>query len=673
MTANNFDLAPAQTAGTTTASLEPQPTPKTPTKPRNTTTAQAPDAPTDSTLGGVLVPGGAITGLIGLCWLIHQFGLPAVILGLIACAAAATTALAIKGRRAVRKTPGGRSVLRSNGGGGPSRGTLNGPSARQSPSTHRAGGSPTRTSTGNGRRSAAGAGSPLSGTGAKPAAKNTGTAGGAARKPGGTGASKLSPTRTPAGKRNTAPKPTSLGKPAAATGGTLGGGHHGPAKKNGKHHTAQHSGKTRRGLLDKLRPAAATGPRTASGDAPTGRKNTKDTKKGKHGADHRKATPQTPATRKNTSTKATPTSSLSRILNRKHAAKPVTDKGHHKTRPTPGTPTNPSSPKEIKAAKKLDKAARNNKRHTGITAKPDKLTAKAKSNGKKTKPWKTPASNPHKAPIGPMRRGTYWAGKKLRKHTSRKTRMRIKKITGPTRIAARNVNRIASPVLARVWRYSARGFLQLHMALGSVRYTNAGPNWLHPMAGLLHTITSPLAKAIAVTGSWGWLNRWMYTHTQPRLAAHGAPAPGTPSPTAPIHQPNDAHEHVTSPQERITVSLEAAAPLEQAAEAVRDAGLMLMSNPSENMVGYEATLHALAQVQYAVQEALQRAGETTQENFAVNPAVSEAYTDSAVYAGSLGDRLTEIPTLYRSLHEEQVHNIENPTPQARKWDIGANE
>ncbi|WP_329126068.1 hypothetical protein [Streptomyces sp. NBC_01353] len=116
-----------------------------------------------------------------------------------------------------------------------------------------------------------------------------------------------------------------------------------------------------------------------------------------------------------------------------------------------------------------------------------------------------------------------------------------------------------------------------------------------------------------------------------------------------------------------------AAPLEQAADAVRQAGAMLLTSPAENMVGYEQTLHALATLQEAIGDVVRHAGETTRENFKVNPAIAEAYDDTASYASNLAQRLTEIPTLFRQLHEEQIDNIENPTVQARKWDISANE
>ncbi|TXS42222.1 hypothetical protein, partial [Streptomyces sp. t39] len=70
-----------------------------------------------------------------------------------------------------------------------------------------------------------------------------------------------------------------------------------------------------------------------------------------------------------------------------------------------------------------------------------------------------------------------------------------------------------SPPLARAWRYSSRLFLQAYTICGTVRYSTSGPNWMRPLAKALHIIYRPAALLVAASGTWGWLNRWMYTHT----------------------------------------------------------------------------------------------------------------------------------------------------------------
>ncbi|WP_207309616.1 hypothetical protein, partial [Streptomyces kasugaensis] len=63
----------------------------------------------------MLVPGGILTGLIGLCWMTHRFGLTAVVAAVVTCAAAAAIGIARRNRRSGRRAtpqfggwPGGR-------------------------------------------------------------------------------------------------------------------------------------------------------------------------------------------------------------------------------------------------------------------------------------------------------------------------------------------------------------------------------------------------------------------------------------------------------------------------------------------------------------------------------------------------------------------------------------
>ncbi|MFF9787182.1 hypothetical protein [Streptomyces nigrescens] len=684
-----FDLAPSNGAATATRE---RPEPATPTKPTNKASKKKPanpDAPIDTTLGGVLIPGGVITGLIALCWMTHQFGLGPVIFGLLACAAAASAALAVKTRNAIRKATGRKGGgIRSAGGAGPgTRGVLGSAGSTRNPS----GALSSTGRTGAGRSGGAslpsqarrsGSGFGMTGGGAK-------TTGPASRKPAGLGSlAKTTPSAT--GGRNNLPKQpgAALGKSAAATGGSgkplLSSGKSagskgllgGASKASGAGTGSGGKGGSRRGLLGRKG--------STSGDGSLGA-GTSSTGNGKPGG-HKKG--------KNTGTggatgKAGAAASRGRLgafLRRNPTAQtqPATAKGHHKKKPTPGTPTSPSTPKQIKAAKKAAKAAKNNKGHNGTNPKPGNLKAKTKptthpkkNNNKSKKPWNSPSTNPHRAPIGPARRGAYWVGKKLRKHTSRKTRMRIKKVIGPVRSTVRSFSRFASPLLAHTVRFASRAILHSHMLLGTIRYTSAGPNWLRPLTRLLHIVTSPIARLVATSGSWRWMNSWIYRNTTQQPGTNTSK--NTPSRPSPLTA--GPHRAVTSPaattagtstKGSTVSSIQHTMPLVYAAEAVRAAGVTLLLNPAENMVGYEATMRQLADVQHAIGQVVQAAGLSTQENFKVNPAVSDAYFDTAGYAHTVGERLGSIPDLFRIIHAEQIENIENPTPQGAKWDQSAN-
>lgn len=361
-------------------------------------------------------------------------------------------------------------------------------------------------------------------------------------------------------------------------------------------------------------------------------------------------------------------------------------KGGYKAAPQPGAAS--ATKRAAKAAKAIGKAV-NRGRSGGKAPNAKRLKARPKPQThpkKKSKPGSRKnraAMSKHtrrfgsKAPMNALRRAQYWAGRKLRKHTSALTRRRLRKAAVPFRAGARAVARYGTPLLARAWRLGSRGLLKAHMALGSVRFSTMGPNWLRPLARVLHTLTTPAARALAWTGTWGWLNRWMYRHTgggsTPTVPRRRASAPGRR--TAAVHRPVHSPTKIsTAPAVKgVPVSsIEPALPLHYAADAVRTAGAMMVLNPAGNMVGYEATINSLAEIQRAIGDVIAMAAHSSRENFKVNPAIPDAYDDTAVYAHALAGRLDSIPTLYRIIHAEQIDNIENPTVQGAKWDQSAN-
>lgn len=677
MSTDSFNLAPAQTtaAGATTAPA-PHTTPAAPA-PASRAKKQQPtdDSEAGQSVAGVVVPGAALTGLISLCWMIHQFGLPAVLLGIAACAAAASAALVLKARKGAKRVSAARkAAARAAGGGGSGRTVLNRsaggakkPSSARTGGGDRAGGRRAGASLGMGGSKASG------GKGRTPS--GAGTVGKGARRTGLSGAAVK-----PAGL--TKPKPKKTPAPAAASGPAA--ARTNSRKTPGTGLLAGLTGGQGRMLKTGARGKQLPTPRTPKKNTPTG---------------GGQAKPKTSAPRPGT---PAPTSSapkagkvgrLARLAGRKSAGTPVN--------PLKGAPKTLTGSKTSRKLAPTGKAARANTTTKPRTPKPAQLTPKtlkpvtAKKAAKQAAKGKKPKTLKHKptAHMSRWRRGTYLAGVKLRKHTSKKTRMRIRRVISPARTATRTTSRLLSPPLAHAWRWGSRAFLNWHMAVGTIRYSTAGPNWMRACAKVIHVLYSPAARAVAATGSWGWLNRWMYQHTSgpaaaDRISKTPAPRPDTAPADAegtagtedsdwggmfgqPFNPPTD-HTGITAPTGAAPMS-EYAAPLEQAIDAVRQAGAMLLTNPAENMVGYEATLRALSGLQAEIGEAVRLAGETTRENFKVNPAVADAYADTAGYAISLASRLEEIPVLYRTLHAEQIENIENPTVQARKWDITANE
>ncbi|MFD8366007.1 hypothetical protein [Streptomyces hygroscopicus] len=357
-------------------------------------------------------------------------------------------------------------------------------------------------------------------------------------------------------------------------------------------------------------------------------------------------------------------------------------KGSNKAGSTSGAA--PATKRAAKAAKALDRAI-NRRRSQGkdpdakrLKARPKNQTAlkkKSKTSARKKRSGGKRARFQPTAPMNALRRAQYWAGRKLRKHTSPQARRRLRKTAVPFRAGARVVARYGSPLLANAWRLGSRSLLRAHMALGSVRFSTIGPNWLRPLARVLHTLTTPAARVLAWTGTWGWLNRWMYRHTGGGTSPTVSRRPAAPGRRHAVHRPVHApgtNSTAPAPKGIPVSSIEPALPLHYAADAVRTAGAMMMLNPAGNMVGYEATINSLAEIQRAIGDVIAMAAHSSRENFKVNPAIPDAYDDTAVYAHALAGRLDSIPTLYRIIHAEQIDNIENPTVQGAKWDQSAN-
>ncbi|MGW1468571.1 hypothetical protein ACWCPT_30020 [Streptomyces sp. NPDC002308] len=659
MSTDSFNLAPAEAGATPTPTTKTTPTPTgTTSKSKAKKQPAAPDTPTDGTVAGAVIPAAALTAFISLCWLTHQFGLPLVLAGVIACALAASAALAAKARKGARPVRDARKNAlgaagrgRTGAGGGSSGGGAAGGGLGRSPRT--GGGSTGRGATGLGA--------------ASPSAKKNGSQGGPGRIPSAAG----SGTRAQGGGTLSATKPSGLIAPKSSrssgkgpSGAGFGGGTRTPGagaansipKQNRGTNTTPGAGGTgtAAGGPGKLGPLRGLGGGLRGGaNKPGGT--------GAHGRLERAHDRKTNGGGNGTLGSLKP----------------------HKPAPRISTPTRPLSKAEKKQERAAKTAAAQNRKAAGTLGKilPENLAPQPAGKGLRARRHRRINGKLNKAQgkLATIKGIQHDKAelKKTRAKLKKLRKIRIRKIFHPARAVTRRLSKVG----AVAWRFGTQAFNRAHMLLGNIRYSDIGPNWVRPMARLFHALTSPVARLIHKTGSWGWLNRWMYGNTV--IQPNPTLKPVSPGAVAAAVIRNSAHNArhttfvspgTTAPKGSTTVSsdISGAMPLVYAAEAVRAAGIMLLVNPADNMHGYAATIKQLADVQAAISQVIQAAAETTRENFAVNPIISDAYDDTAGYGYSLAERLEAIPTLFQMIHADQIHNLENPTPQAAKWDIGNN-
>ncbi|MEV6404075.1 hypothetical protein AB0M58_14160 [Streptomyces bobili] len=615
----------------------------------------------DDSLAGIMIPGGVLVGMISLAWLIHTFGLRIVIFAVLATAAAATTALVLRGRRAAQRSGrrGGGSG-RSNGGAGPGRGARSGGGSGAGRTNRsgsgagsgRSGGGRGSGGTGRGRGSGglgSGGGSrrpgALNRSGAGLGSKGRGSGGlgtlrgGGTRNPAGKGGGKK---MSPAGLGGKAPKNTSAGTKGPRTSG-MRGGLFGGAKGGG----------------------LSAGPKSSSGKG-TGA----GTLSPKGGA----SSPRI----------------LGRILRRKKSGSGTG--GGSPTSPKRKTPKTPTTPKKKgpttpkRKAPKVGKGAPGSPKAKGPKGKkggkaPASPKVKKKGKGKKAgggpSPWK------HPLPARGGRRITTF----IRRHTNPRLWRGMRRVGSPFRTAWRAANRIGQPLAARFIRRATSMITGLHVVLGSVRLSTAGPNWLRPMARVLFWCTTPLARVVAASRSWGWLNRWMYRNA---TAIPGVP-PATPKHVAVVAAgtpggggiPGGAHNPVASPAGAkgttvgtvvpyATNPMLHAMPLMYAAQAIQDAGVAFASAPADSMRGYEAVIENLPPVNLALMYVLNETATSTEEAFKVDPIIPDQLRAIARACMDMGEFVHAVHhDLYRSVHSGQIENFEQPTWQGEKWDISA--
>lgn len=113
-------------------------------------------------------------------------------------------------------------------------------------------------------------------------------------------------------------------------------------------------------------------------------------------------------------------------------------------------------------------------------------------------------------------------------------------------------------------------------------------------------------------------------------------------------------------------------PLIYAADAIRMAAAAFAAAPADSMKGYEAVIENLGHLEFSMCHLLHNIAEVTENDFRVNPLIPDQYRSLGVHFLMLGQFVDEAHKLYRTVHAEQLENIENPTWQGRKWDLSEN-
>ncbi|GAA1111692.1 hypothetical protein [Streptomyces javensis] len=597
----------------------------------------------DDSHAGLLIPGGVLTGLISLCWMVHTFGLPVTIFAVVAAAATATAAMVIKAsRRAARVASRQARAGRANGGAGPgSRGGGGGRSPQRG-----GGGRSSMGSWSGGTGPSRRGGGPSARQGAMPGALSRKPAGMGPTKSGGTVGPKNSPARLSPSRSGAGPKPhkgslfggsrpdskagagASQGQSPRKNGGS-GGLFNG--KKNGSLGGLFNGGKnnTPGGLSN-----GKKGGQSGSGTGPGGRKAPNQKKNGTGGAS-------------------------------------ASGKGAKAGKGAKFLPfRRPKALGGLGATGPKGKGSKGGKH--GSKPKKKSTVGKARSRRHRRYTWRQPHL---KIAAG--------VGRLYKKTTTKKFRRRAHKVTTPFRATWRGTRRYGGKALATAIRYGSRGLLSLHTMLGNVRSWSPGPNWIKPFSRVMHWATSPLAKLIQVSRTWTWLTTWIYKTaagsprprpaakaTTPPTAGSGGAAPASPGGHSPVATPTAASIAKGSPVDNSPVHH--AYPLISAAEAIRSAGQAFAGAPADSMKGYEAVIETLGYVNLSMFELMNRVATLTEEEFKVNRLIPEQYRVLSLHFLQLGGFIDAIHGMYRELHREQIDNFENPTWQGRKWDVSAN-
>lgn len=574
-------------------------------------------------LAGLLIPGGAITGLIGLCWLVHAFGLPVVVFAILAAAATVATAVVIKVSRRAAKAVGRRHQAGGAGGAGPGgRGSRRNGRGGGGRSGHRG----LRTS----NRSGGG-----------PTGSNV--PGAVSRKPAGLGATKSLSNRSGA---------TNSSKGRLGTRGGLGGGRSTSGPKPLKGSLTKGSSGGRRSTVT---PGGVTNGTGGSGLL------------GKLGSGI------SPGFRGTGSTKP----------NRKTGATGGEGGLGKAPRKTPGGTNGPLTPKS--SGTRPPAGGGKGGKGRGKSLGPKGPGKKGKGSGPKHRRRHSWRKNPIRKTGGLLKAGATRSGKAARRAyasvTSKKFRRRLHRAATPFRAMYRGTSKHGGKLLANMMRIAGRGILSAHTALGTVRLSATGPNWLKPLSKVLHWATSPLAKLVSHSRRWTWLSTWIYkTATARPITKPAKPTPavpaagtGTPAPASGGHTP--VPSPATAPTGGTPVATSPAHhayPLIYAAQAIRAASAAFAAAPADSMKGYENVIENLGHLEFAMCHLMHNIAQVTEDDFKVNPEISNQFRTVGVQFLLLGAFVDSAHQVFREVHAEQLDNIENPTWQGRKWDISAN-
>ncbi|MFB7763564.1 hypothetical protein [Streptomyces xiamenensis] len=270
-------------------------------------------------------------------------------------------------------------------------------------------------------------------------------------------------------------------------------------------------------------------------------------------------------------------------------------------------------------------------------------------------------------------RATWRGGKHLLRKSNR--RKWARRAATPFRATWRRAGR---PLIARGMRSAGRAVFRAQNALGSARMHHKGPNWWPALARVMAFCLRPAAAALRTASRMNRLKTWIYRHSSSGSPAGSASTAGAGRTTPagghnPITPPNPAGPSHTLAGGNNVSSSNHVDPLIQAQESIRLAFALTALNPSSNMVGFEAVINAVPGLLDAIGDGLLLFAGISQEQFQVHAAIPEMYADASMASRQVADHVRSIPIAYRWLHEQQIYNIENPSPQGAKWDIQANQ
>jgi hypothetical protein len=240
---------------------------------------------------------------------------------------------------------------------------------------------------------------------------------------------------------------------------------------------------------------------------------------------------------------------------------------------------------------------------------------------------------------------------------------RIGRAWRSTRRRVRAAYRWASPRIARALIRTRMTLVRWRTRANLVRLRHLGPNWWPGIAKAWAAVMNGLIKAGGSIAFLPATRRWIAGY-MPRKVDVADITLG----------PVSSNVRVIYTSTPTTGAPPMADPvIIEAAEQIRNAFATIAADPASSMRGYEAALLALPDLLEAIGEGLNGFADVTRDQFSVQEAVPDMLGEGASHAQGLGSFLADVHAHYRSLHEQQITNYEEPTVGSEKWDVVANQ